>query len=149
MIILFSAPPHCEEEEHLREIVSETIKPPGSHNRVESNLTNNNRTSSTLYQTALQPTADQVNGLYNGHNNKNNHAILHNHNETNEATDQLPTYQSIFANSLTRQKHSHDSVTATVSPITKLENEKNIQNGGKIQQNNSRKSSSSSPFTPQ
>ena len=92
--------------------------------------------------------ADQNNDVSNVNNNKNQ-ITLPNNDETNENTDQLPTYQSIFANSLTRQ-HQQEPTTATVSPITRLENGHNnsIQNGN-IQQNNSLNNISSSHYTPQ
>ena len=83
-------------------------------------------------------------------NNNKNQITLLNNGETNENTDQLPTYQSIFANSLTRQ-HQQEPTTATVSPITRLENghnNKSIQNGN-IQQSNSNNSISNSHYTPQ
>ena len=82
-------------------------------------------------------------------NNNKNPITLLNNGEMNENTDQLPTYQSIFANSLTRQ-HQQEPTTATVSPITRLENGHNnsIQNGN-IQQSNSHNSISNSHYTPQ
>ena len=88
--------------------------------------------------------------MANGSNNKNQ-TITTSNGETNASTDQLPTYQSIFANSLTRQQqHQQETATATVSPISRLENGHNtsIQNA-KVQQNNSRNSSSNSHYTPQ
>ena len=82
-------------------------------------------------------------------NNNKNQITLQNNGETNENTDPLPTYQSIFANSLTRQ-HQQEPTTATVSPITRLENGHNnsIQNGN-IQQSNSHNSISNSHYTQQ
>ena len=81
-------------------------------------------------------------------NNKNQIAVLNN-GEKIENTDPLPTYQSIFANSLKRQ-HQQEPTTATVSPITRLENGHNNSNqNGNIQQINSLNSISSSNYTPQ
>ena len=82
--------------------------------------------------------------------NNKNQMTLPNNGDTNEKSDQLPTYQSIFANSLTRQ-HQQEPTAATVSPITRLENGHNnnsIQNGN-IQQSNSNNSISNSHYTPQ
>ena len=53
--ISISVPQKCGEQETLGENLSETIQPPGIQKREQSTIsTNNNRTSSTSYQTALQ-----------------------------------------------------------------------------------------------
>ena len=71
--------------------------------------------------------------------------------EVNGKSDQLPTYQSIFANSLTRQQQHQPEgtvgTTAAVSPITRLENgnhSNSIQNGN-IQNNYIHNKSNYSP----
>ena len=79
-----------------------------------------------------------------------NQATLHNNGEVNGNSDQLPTYQSIFANSLSRQQHHQQdetTTTAAVSPITRLENgnhPNSIQNGN-IQNSHIQNKSNYSP----
>ena len=96
---------------------------------------------------------EQTSTLSSGNNNKYQAIIPTTNGDANEAATDLPSYQSIFANSLTRQKQhqqQHQEPT-TVSPITRIENghSNSSQQNGKVQQNNNRNSATNSPYTPQ
>ena len=96
---------------------------------------------------------EQTTSLSSGNNNKYQAIIPTTNGDTNEAATDLPSYQSIFANSLTRQKQheqQHQEPT-TVSPITRIENghSNSPQQNGKVQQNNNRNSATNSPYIPQ
>ena len=92
---------------------------------------------------------EQTSTLSSGNNNKYQAIIPTNNGDANEAATDLPSYQSIFANSLTRQKQHQEPIT--VSPITRIENghSNSSQQNGKVQQNNNRNSATNSPYTPQ
>ena len=92
---------------------------------------------------------DQNNDTSIRSNSIKNQPPLPTNGDVNGKSDQLPTYQSIFANSLTRQQqHQQDgTTTAAVSPITRLENgthSNSIQNGN-IQPSHTHNKSNYSP----
>ena len=79
---------------------------------------------------------DQNNETQNRNNSNKIQSTLPTNGEVNGKSDSLPTYQSIFANTLTRQQqHQQEGTvetTAAVSPISRLESgnhSNSIQNG--------------------